>query len=147
MFVSDRAAPTVDTQLRRLIPAALAVAVAATAMLGPLRQFLQPSVYACDRCAARTAIIAAVPANEPVAADNALVTALVDEHPTLLAAPGLLDSTGNPITAPWVPLDRYSTARPDNPAWASTLENQLINFGHYRQWAAQGGYALLRRTP
>lgn len=127
------------------MPAALAVA--ATAMLGPLRQFFQPSVYACDRCATRTTIIAAVPAGDPVAADNALVALLVDEHPTMLAAPGLLDSTGNPITAPWVLLDRHSTARPGNPSWANTLQDQLITSGHYRQWATQDGYALLRRTP
>ena len=132
--------------LEKLLPVALTSAVLAVVLLGPARQFLRPSFYACDRCAARAAMVAAVPDHQPVAADNAVVAALVDHHLTMLAAPDLLDSTGTTMTPPWVLLDRRSAVRPDDPSWASKLENELVASGHYRRWTERDGYVLLHRV-
>jgi len=43
-------------------------------------------------------------------------------------------------------LDRQSTARPGDPSWEVTLENQLGSDGQYRRWQVQDGYVLLRRS-
>lgn len=130
--------------LRPLLPAGFTVAVLAVILLGPFRQFLSLLTYSCERCPARTAVLAAVPTmnrSPPTTVWLPRWSTITDTA----GRPGLIDSTGNPL-APASVLDRQSTARPGDPFWAVTVENPLGSDGQYRRWQVQDGYVLLRRT-
>jgi uncharacterized membrane protein len=122
----------------RAVMALFGTAVLAAVAIGPLPRYVDPSTYACTRCAALRSTIERIPRGEPVAADGGFVALLVDTHPTYLLVAGFVDSTGRPMRPDWVLLDFQS---PDMPV---DLRTRLAALG-YRETSARDGYILLRR--
>lgn len=94
----------------RVLPAAALVVSLTLSLATASAPVTRPSFYACTRCSSAHAALAVVPAGAAVVADTYLVDQLVDRDRVYLLAPGLVDSVGNPVRAPWIVADRRSAS-------------------------------------
>jgi len=121
-----------DQTLTRAAWVLVAVALVASWWL-PLGHTAASALRPCPACAAKTAALNAIPDHVSVAADDTLVSYLVDRDYVHELKPGLFDTTGNRVYPQYLAIDRVFDGMDASPqrfdGWRNKLISPAFNFG------------------